>query len=434
MTPIAKLRTALAATTALFLGACTLDFSPTRENGPAGAAWVAWKAGEFASANTIAQELVSDPQTSDAALAVLAAVAHITGDYEDTIAYFDRIDPKARGDVILLEAVFESLLHLGRAPEAYAMVKEAVSQSPEYLLYYIRAKVMAQNPPLRVEIDRTFELEFIESEIYLPGVNATLNGVETTVRLDTGGAFIHMSPSQAERFGVNATDCAEGFASLQMGDFCMGIAEQLTIGDARLYNVPVAVMEVMENSQLSKIDDSPILGTNIFQQFLVTIDAPEQRLIVSERNNPQASEEHFARIKGTGNEVPFVMWGDHFMIARGSMTARNNANFFIDSGLAFGTPELGWAAIMVPKSTGEKWKKLGKFDSFGMSQVPDSLSLGPLSQNDIMAMVVPNKTWQPKTEGMGGVRIDALLSYGFLKNYAWTIDFDRRVYVFTQKE
>ena len=31
---------------------------------------------------------------------------------------------------------------------------------------------------------------------------------------------------------------------------------------------------------------------------------------------------------------------------------------------------------------------------------------------------------------LGGVRIDGLLSHAFLKNYSWTLDFDKHRYIF----
>lgn len=39
-----------------------------------------------------------------------------------------------------------------------------------------------------------------------------------------------------------------------------------------------------------------------------------------------------------------------------------------------------------------------------------------------------------KGRSFGGVRIDGLISHGWLKRYSWTIDFDRREFVFGAKE
>ena len=44
------------------------------------------------------------------------------------------------------------------------------------------------------------------------------------------------------------------------------------------------------------------------------------------------------------------------------------------------------------------------------------------------AVVVPDRTWRAFGE-WSGIRVEALLSHAFLKHYAWTIDFDRRVYL-----
>jgi hypothetical protein len=37
---------------------------------------------------------------------------------------------------------------------------------------------------------------------------------------------------------------------------------------------------------------------------------------------------------------------------------------------------------------------------------------------------------RPPWTSFGGVRIDGLLSHAFTQRYAWTLDFDRRVYSF----
>ncbi|MCF6272423.1 MAG: hypothetical protein L3J37_04410 [Rhodobacteraceae bacterium] len=68
-----------------------------------------------------------------------------------------------------------------------------------------------------------------------------------------------------------------------------------------------------------------------------------------------------------------------------------------------------------------------------MFHLPGPLRLGPLEQANATAMVTPNAAWRPIAKMMGGVRVEALLGYGFLKNYAWTLDFDRREYVFHEQ-
>lgn len=44
------------------------------------------------------------------------------------------------------------------------------------------------------------------------------------------------------------------------------------------------------------------------------------------------------------------------------------------------------------------------------------------------AFGVPDKTWKDFGD-WGGLTVDGLISWGFLKNFTWTIDFDRHVYV-----
>ena len=65
---------------------------------------------------------------------------------------------------------------------------------------------------------------------------------------------------------------------------------------------------------------------------------------------------------------------------------------------------------------------------FFESELP--VSLGPLEQTNQYF------TTTPKTiaEDLGGVRIDGLISHAFLKEYVWTLDFDRMRYVFSRPD
>ena len=64
----------------------------------------------------------------------------------------------------------------------------------------------------------------------------------------------------------------------------------------------------------------------------------------------------------------------------------------------------------------------------GVFESPLPLSLGTLEQKGLLVLAskkVPFSTF-------GGVKIHGLLSHAFLKNYAWTLDFDCREYLFSE--
>jgi hypothetical protein len=103
-------------------------------------------------------------------------------------------------------------------------------------------------------------------------------------------------------------------------------------------------------------------------------------------------------------------------------------NFFVDSGLAVFTTEQGQAGVIVAASTLRAWgiaaPPAGRF-----AEIPWPISLGPVRQNAMTAMAVPDRTWRNFGD-WNGIRVEALLSHAFLKNYTWTMDFDRLVYLF----
>jgi len=394
------------------LAAFAALFSPLK-----GPAWQAWQRGDFERAAELARE------DKRAGPRLLLLLAHITGDYDLAVREYAKLSAIEKNTELVLEAVFESLLHLGRATEALEMFAP-LAKIRAYRSYYLRAQFMA-NQPMTVDITSTCELPFVKSEItdLFPGISGRLNGQDTTIRFDTGGAYLQMSPSLAARFGVKAQGDVKMFADLKMDAASMGVLEEMVIGTARLTNVPVIILDMLDKSALTEIDRSPIMGTNVLQQFLTTIDTPNQRFILSRRGDYAA---HFARLSGRQAKVPFVLWGSHFMIARGALDGVE-MSFFIDNGLIMESAEFGQPSLLVPKSLGSGWAAT---DTEHMRRLPGMLRLGTLEQANATAMVTSDAKWRPIAGSMGGVRVGALLSYGFLKHRAWTLDFDRREYVF----
>jgi hypothetical protein len=212
-----------------------------------------------------------------------------------------------------------------------------------------------------------------------------------------------------------------------------GMAD-LELGPITLHNVPVAVHEgALPTGPIAEafgVELGPIIGTNILERFLSTIDAPSRRLLLSQRGDVPARTEHLARLGETHHEAPFALWSDHLMIARGRVGNVPNANIFVDSGLVAGNTEQGQAAILAPQRALASWgvtqPEQGRF-----AELPGPVAIGTASRSDMTAYVVPNRTWRGFGD-WGGIRVDALVSWGFLQHFAWTIDFDRRLYLFKE--
>jgi len=415
--------------TTLVTGCGTLSpaFRPEATLAPA---WAAWEHGDFAAASALATDLIARQESAGAGHFILALVAHVRGDYAGAIAHYAKIDASYRRRGRLEEPILWSYVHLGdyQGAQGFAMA---------HAIGKCRATAkrlgLAVARPLTVTIDSAVELAFTDDAMtpILPGIPARLNGRSAVVRLDTGGSFIHLSAEQAADFGITTVACEKDFAALSWGKVCYGVAD-LELKTARLTNVPVAVHETLQGArQMAEhlgVELGPLIGTNVLQQFLTTIDGPGKKLILSRRGDPVARADHMRRLPGVVAEIPFVMWSDHLMLARSSVGSQTSINLFVDSGLAVFTQEQGQAAVLAPQRILASWGTIPPAPG-RLAELPGPLALGGASQDGMTAFGVPDKTWKGFGD-WGGIRVDGLISWGFLKHFCWTLDFDRRVYIF----
>jgi hypothetical protein len=421
----AGLKTACAAAmAALAPGAGTAAAAPPERASASAAAWAAWQAGDAADALRLGERLASDPATADEGGHVVVLAAHVLGRYDEAIAAYGRIDSSYGRRKELRHAVYESYLHLGRAPEALRYADESAMPAS--------AKQRAQalvDAPLSVSMAGLVSLGFHQDALtpHMPGVAGSVNGMPAVLRFDTGGTFVVMSPALATRHQVQSHECAQGFANLQATQVCYGAAN-LELGPVRVVNAPVAVVSSLPAEVLG-VPLGPVLGTNLLAQFLATIDAPGQRLLLSRRGDEQAKTLHMNALGPSRSEIPFLLWSDHFIIARGGAGAHGDLNFFVDSGLVAVAEDGEQAGLLVPQSEAAAWAGVNDPGAVGtMVPVALPIRLGPASRSGQRAMILPDAAW--KSFGtFGGIRVNALISYGFLKRQAWTLDFDRRVIV-----
>ncbi|WP_128377618.1 hypothetical protein [Streptomyces cavernae] len=176
----------------------------------------------------------------------------------------------------------------------------------------------------------------------------------------------------------------------------------------------------------------PIIGTNILERFLTTVDAPNRRLVLSRRGDSIARARHLARLGAAQHVTPFGLWSDHLMIARGRIDEISGVNLFVDSGLVALTPDQGQVAMLVPRRTLARWgvarPQTGRF-----AELPGTLAIGTASREGMTAYPVTDRVWR-EFGHWGGIRVDALISWGYLSHFAWTIDFERREYLFTEDQ
>jgi hypothetical protein len=395
-----------------------------------GPAWDAWRAGDFALARDRATDLAGAGPTADEARHVLALVASVLGDYGDAIAVYHEIDPHYPSLATLDKPITWAYVHRRDAQGALAFAeRRGLSDATSDWLR------LAVEHPLAVECEGLVEAPFSDDALtpLMPGFAVRLNGRPACARLDTGGGFIHLASDAAAAFGVETHVSKREFAALSWHTLRFGVAD-LELGPVRLRDAPVVVHEgALPTRQIAGafgVELGPIVGTNVLERFLTTIDAPGRRLLFSRRGDAEARAAHLARLNDAQATAGFALWGDSRMIARGSVGGVADANLFVDSGLVAANADQGQAALLAPARALEAWDVArpaeGRF-----AEIPGTLGIGAASRSGATALVVPDAVWSDFGD-WGGIRVDALISWGFLGRFSWTIDFDRHTYLFSE--
>ncbi|MBY0564714.1 MAG: retroviral-like aspartic protease family protein [Hyphomonadaceae bacterium] len=392
-------------------------------------AWSAWANGDFARARILASEA---PHGGDEARHIQVLAAAAQGDHAGAMAIYAGVSSGYRRFAEMDEAVFWAYVWSGDISGAQSYARRRRSLRGPATRGRLRT---AEVHPNIVEVSGAIELPFTGGfSQYMPGVAARVNGLATVARIDTGGSFIHMSRSQARDFGVPFSGCEREFAALITAPVCHGRAD-LELGGARLRNAPVAVHP--DNAFASPVaiaaelggEFGVVIGTNVFRQFLTTVDAPSGRLLLSARTDAHARADHLARLPDVIGEIPFGILSDHLIIARGCIGAGSEVPLFIDSGLAAFTTEQGQAALLASQSTLRRWGATAPADG-RFAELPVSVRLGPVEASGLTAFEVSDTVWRNGFGDWNGVNVEALISHGFLKHWAWTLDFDRQRLLF----
>jgi predicted aspartyl protease len=256
----------------------------------------------------------------------------------------------------------------------------------------------------------------------LPILRASVNGgPEADFLLDTGGAEVILDSAFASSVGVVATGKDRSyFAGGKAADLAHGGVGSFELGGVCVRNLPVQVLDLGAIGPAVGVERlAGIVGTCLLYRFRATIDYPGEALVLRRRGAEVA-------LQTGGVEIPFMMADDHFVLAEGRLNEGAPMLFFVDSGLAGGAfacpvSTLRDAGIerganpMVQGSGGGGKVAAWPFDI-------SSLSLGPARQEDLQGIA---GVFPPQLEWAFGFRIGGLISHGFLRAYAVTLDFER---------
>jgi len=134
------------------------------------------------------------------------------------------------------------------------------------------------------------------------GLSVALNGVGTKIMLDTGASGIVVKRQTAEKAGI--TKIAEtklgGIGDKGARDAFVGTAQSIRIGDLEFQNCPVRVLE-----SRSVAGEDGLIGSDLFEDFLVEIDFPNEKLKLGELpKRPGQSDQQLALKNDEGDAEP----------------------------------------------------------------------------------------------------------------------------------
>ncbi len=111
------------------------------------------------------------------------------------------------------------------------------------------------------------------------GLSVDLNGTHTDIMLDTGASGIVVKRRTAERAGITKLVEAKIWGVGDRGNkgSFVGIAKSIRIGGFEFQDCPVQVME-----ERSVAGEDGLIGADVFEDFLVEIDFPQEQLKLSQ--------------------------------------------------------------------------------------------------------------------------------------------------------
>jgi predicted aspartyl protease len=152
-----------------------------------------------------------------------------------------------------------------------AYLQERAKQKKEESCRLV-SKVSATETPLaRLMIDPT--------HLHGYGLTVALNGHKSKLLLDTGASGILVTRSIAERAGISRISQTKvgGIGDKGQRNAYVGVADSIKIGDLEFQNCSVEVIE-----QRSVVGDDGLIGADVFEDFLVDIDFPNEKLKLSQ--------------------------------------------------------------------------------------------------------------------------------------------------------
>jgi predicted aspartyl protease len=381
-----------------------------------------WKDGDIEDALICTRSVESSKaKDADSKSALLMVIAFVKGQYRESLEHYraiSRDSPNFKSTAVIAAQAAHFLHDFSLSRR---LIKEGTVEDPGMVATF----ELFERQPLSIDFLGMDIIPFDYSikGSHLPTADIVVEGSRIKGIVDTGGNYLAMSPSLADKLGIKSAPIGRGRANEKPTNFHLGVAS-FSIGKVMATNVPVYVAESLE---VPAMQGTAVFGTTFLSNFLVTIDFLRRRLILSTRDDPAARGRHLSEVPPFETSMPFYLWFDHFMFAKGSLDVHSNLNFFLDSGVTNvrrGREAALRTATSILRAFGYTEKELSR----PFVDLHGALGLGTLRQDGLLA--IHNDDFDPAS--FGGITIHGMISHAFLERYVWTIDFENRTYGFSK--
>ena len=378
-------------------------------------AWELYKKSDFNSALKATNRLYSDSSYH-----LRGNIFQLMGNYDKALNNYNSIDSSYKDFQKILISKMNILFHHKKdIIKAKEVSKKVLNKESKIFITSLdKTMKLVSKGTFSVPMERRHPLNN-----YIPHVKAKINGSELNIAFDTGANYLIMSKAQSEKLKLkyNENNYFYGQQGFSKSKMWISSANNFTIGNSLNFtDVPVVILEEINT-------DIIIFGTSIIKEMLTTIDYPNQQFVFTSLNDKNLIKSH--RLKYSGKTMPFTMWGDHYMMGNGFFNEKK-INMFFDSGLVVvgvvdGDIKQSWMCM-----TPENMKILGVLnpDSTSVTKITPTTHSISFAGNNHGNVLLSKSIAEFE---FGGVKCDLLISHGVIKNYAWTLDFEKMLYTFS---
>lgn len=390
-----------------------------------------YRQGYFDTARTEYEAALKSASNDYQLLARLGFICYFKGEYPKAVEYFKRSAKLGYPEKKLLLAYIALAYYNARN---YSEVIAVMTDMGGTIggLDIEQMRLLAKKTPYRIEPRADSTSIPFEQVDPVPVIPIKVNSSNLYVLIDTGVDQLYIDSEFAKENGIHpvSKQIVNGFGGGKAGGVSYGMVDEVSLGDMTIRDVPVWILPTRRFSEGNVRTINGVLGTRELMQFLPTLDYPGKRLILRLKESAKPIGTHGAQVT-----VPFIIDGFHAMFSQCSINNKGPVLMYFDSGLAddqgasmvLTGAALSDLGILKPKMTGQGIGGGGE-NKYGYVQV-DSVAVSNLVQHKLKALF---HGVEGTLETDSGYKRYGLLSHNFLKHYRWTIDFDKRVFLFEQ--